>query len=233
MGHPVVSHEEWLMAREAFLAREKQFSKLRDELARARRDLPWEKVEKPYLFDGPNGPETLEDLFAGRSQLVVYHFMFAPEWEQGCPHCSFWADNFNPNVVHLAARDVSLVAVSRAPRAKLDAFQQRMGWTFKWLSSGVTDFNYDFQVSWTAEQIAAKSSVYNYRQTDADDTDREGVSVFFRDASGIYHTYSAYARGIDLLNSAYNFLDICPKGRDEAGIGPGWVRHHDRYGEGT
>jgi len=230
--HPVVSREAWLTARQALLAREKDFTRLRDDLSRERRALPWVKVEKSYEFDGPAGKESLAALFAGRSQLVVYHFMFNPAWEEGCPHCSFWADNFNPIGVHLNQRDVTLVAISRAPLARIEAFKKRMGWGFKWVSSGGNDFNYDYGVSFTPEQIRGGEVVYNYARTKGDFADREGLSVFHKDANGaVFHTYSCYARGIDLLNTAYNFLDLVPKGRDEDGLEfvQAWVRHHDRY----
>ena len=231
MNHRVVSHQEWLAARTAFLAKEKEFTRLRDELSRQRRELPWEKVEKPYVFDGPRGKETLADLFDGKSQLIVYHFMFAPEWDEGCPHCSFWADNYSGMVVHLKHRDASFIAVSRAPFAKIEAFRKRMGWSFKWVSSSGNDFNYDFQASFTPEQIRSGAVYYNYAKTAMDMTDREGTSVFYRDKRGaIFHTYSTYARGIDMLNTAYNFLDLAPKGRDEHGeFTQDWVRYHDRY----
>ena len=193
MDHPVVSHEEWVAERTAFLAKEKEFTRQRDELSRRRRELPWERVEKDYVFDGPRGTESLADLFDGRSQLIVYHFMFLPEWEAGCPHCSFWADNFDDNVVHLAHRDISLVAMSRAPFVKLDAYRKRMGWSFKWLSSGASDFNYVYGVSFRPEE--QKQSVYNYGTMAPGMSDREGTSVFYKDADGsIFHTYSTYAR---------------------------------------
>jgi predicted dithiol-disulfide oxidoreductase (DUF899 family) len=230
--HPVVSREEWISARTAFLAKEKEFTRLRDELSRQRRELPWVKVEKAYVFDGPRGKETLAQLFAGKTQLVVYHFMFAPEADAGCPHCSFWADNFNGIDVHLKHRDMSLVAVSRAPLARIEAFKKRMGWSFKWVSSSGTDFNYDYHVSFTPEAIRTGAVVYNYAKTDMDMSDREGVSVFYKDEKGgVFHTYSSYARGIDMLNGAYHFLDLAPKGRDEDGLDftQAWVRHHDRY----
>jgi predicted dithiol-disulfide oxidoreductase (DUF899 family) len=232
-NHPVVSREEWLSARTKFLAKEKEFTHLRDELSRQRRALPWVKVDKRYVFEGPKGNETLSDLFEKRSQLIVYHFMFAPEWKEGCPHCSFWADNFNQIGVHLNHRDVTMVAISRAPLDKLEAFKKRMGWSFKWLSSGKTDFNYDYGVSFTPEQLA-KGVLYNYSRVEpgADMQDREGVSVFFKDSDGsLFHTYSSFARGIDLVNTAYNYLDLVPKGRDEESLEftQAWVRHHDRY----
>jgi predicted dithiol-disulfide oxidoreductase (DUF899 family) len=231
-GHAVVSRKEWLSARTAFLAKEKEFTRLRDKLSRQRRELPWEKVDKSYVFDGPGGKETLAQLFGERSQLVVYHFMFNPDWTEGCPHCSFWADNFNGIDVHLNHRDLSFVAISRAPLAKLEAFKKRMGWTFKWVSSGQTDFNYDYQASFTPEQVQSGAVFYNYSKTKMDMSDREGVSVFYKEKGGaVFHTYSSYARGIDMLNGAYHFLDLVPKGRDEDRLKftQEWVRYHDRY----
>ena len=229
-NHRVVSHEEWLAARTAFLAKEKEFTRLRDELSRERRDLPWERVDKTYVFDSPDGQRTLADLFGARSQLVVYHFMFSPSQEAGCKHCSFWADNFDGLDVHLRHRDVSFVAISRAPIDRLEAFRQRMGWTFTWVSSGQTDFNYDFQASFTPEQIKSGSIYYNFRHSAMDMADREGVSVFYKDPRGaIFHTYSCYARGIDLLNTAYNYIDLTPRGRDEGHSPQSWVQYHDRY----
>jgi predicted dithiol-disulfide oxidoreductase (DUF899 family) len=227
----IVSHEEWLKARAEFLKKEKEFSRLRDEHARERRELPWEKVDKAYSFEGPEGKESLVQLFGRRSQLAVYHFMFAPEWEEGCPHCSFWADHYSGMVPHLAQRDVSFAVISRAPLAKIERFKKRMGWTFKWLSSGGTDFNYDFQASFRPEDIARGPVYYNYRNVDMNMGDREGLSTFYKDQNGaVFHTYSTYARGIDLLNSTYNVLDLCPKGRNEnAEFTQDWVRHHDRY----
>ncbi len=230
--HPVVSHEDWLAARTELLAREKKFTRLRDELTQTRRDLPWERVEKEYVFEGPKGKETLRDLFDGRTQLVVYHFMFSPEWDAGCPHCSHWADNFNGIIVHLNHRDVTMVAISRAPYDKLKAYEKRMGWTFKWLSSHGTDFNFDFGVSFRPDELSKKKRIYNYGTIDPGMPDREGVSVFYEDAQGnIFHTYSAYARGIDMMNVDYQYLDIVPKGRDEGERGPFWVRRHDEYGK--
>ncbi len=229
--HPVVSREEWLSARTAFLAKEKEFTRLRDELSRQRRELPWVKVDKPYVFDGPNGKETLAELFENRSQLVVYHFMFSPAWDEGCKHCSFWADNFNSIVVHLNHRDVTLVAISRAPLAKIKRFKKRMGWSFKWVSSFQSDFNYDYHVSFTPKEVQSGAAFYNYTQTKAPQ-DREGVSVFYKDERGtVFHTYSSYARGIDILNTAYHYLDLVPKGRDEDGLKSpqAWVRYHDEY----
>jgi predicted dithiol-disulfide oxidoreductase (DUF899 family) len=229
MSHPVVSRDEWLKARIALLAKEKEFTRQRDELNRQRRALPWVKVEKSYGFDTPEGKQGLGDLFKGRSQLAVYHFMFNPASEQGCPHCSFWADSFNGTDVHMAQRDVTLVAVSRAPLAKLEAFKQRMGWSFRWVSSGDGDFNYDFNVSFRPEE--REQAFYNYARG-KQGADREGASTFYKDEAGaIFHTYSTYARGIDLLNTAYNFIDLTAKGRDEAALpnSQAWVRHHDRY----
>jgi len=229
--HPVVSREEWLAARAALLAEEKQLTRLRDELSRKRRALPWAKVEREYEFEGPSGRETLTQLFERRSQLIVYHFMFSPDWEQGCPHCSRWADNFDGSVVHLNQRDVTMVAVSRAPYAKLAAYRKRMGWSFKWVSSFATSFNFDHHVSFTPEELAARRAFYNFTVQNPGAPEREGVSVFYRDRSGnLFHTYSSYARGIDMLNSDYHYLDLVPKGRDEGGRGPYWVRRHDEYG---
>ena len=228
--HPVATHKAWLKARTALLAKEKAFTRLRDKLNQQRRELPWERVEKKYVFDGPAGKESLADLFENRSQLVVYHFMFNPASEEGCKHCSFWADNFNPIVVHLSHRDVTFVAISRAPLAKIEAFKKRMGWSFQWLSSAKSDFNYDYQASFTPETIQSGIAFYNYAKQEMKMSDREGVSVFHKDASGaIFHTYSAYARGIDMMNTAYHYLDLVPKGRDEGDSPQSWVRFHDRY----
>jgi len=232
-NHPVVSQAEWLEARKDLLAKEKEFTRLRDELSRQRRALPWVRVEKEYVFDGPNGKETLAELFEGRRQLIVYHFMFGPDWEAGCPHCSFWADNFNSIIVHLNHRDVAMIAVSRAPLQKLEAFKKRMGWNFKWVSSSETDFNFDYYVSFTPEDLANKQVFYNYAvHDDVGSSEREGVSVFYRNPEGrVFHTYSAYARGIDMFNTAYHYLDLVPKGRDEDRLDftQAWVRYHDRY----
>jgi predicted dithiol-disulfide oxidoreductase (DUF899 family) len=228
--HSVVTSKGWLKARTALLAKEKQFTRLRDKLSRQRRELPWERVEKVYVFDGPAGKESLAELFEGRSQLVVYHFMFNPASDEGCKHCSFWADNFNGIVVHLNHRDVTFVAISRAPLAKLEPFKKRMGWSFKWLSSAQTDFNYDYQASFTTDAIQSGTVFYNHAKQKMNMSDREGVSVFYKDESGaIFHTYSAYARGIDMMNTAYHYLDLVPKGRDEGDSPQSWVRFHDRY----
>lgn len=230
--HLVVSHEEWVKQRRELLAKEKEFTRLRDQLNQARRDLPWERVAKRYEFDGPGGKVTLAEAFEGRSQLVVYHFMFAPEWENGCKSCSFWADNFNGIVPHLNQRDATFAAISRAPLPKLQAFAKRLGWSFKWLSSAGSDFNYDYNVSFRPEDIAAGRAVYNYRPTTMNMSDLPGISVFFRDEEDtVFHTYSTYSRGIDMFNTAYNYLDIVPKGRDEAGLqhAMAWVKLHDQY----
>lgn len=229
--HAIVSRAEWIEARQRLLAREKAFTRERDQLSQVRRDLPWVEVTKTYAFDTADGTRTLADLFNGRGQLIVYHFMFAPDWKAGCSHCSFWADNFDGVIVHLNQRDTSMVAVSRAPLAKLDAYKKRMGWHFNWVSSGRTDFNADFNVSFSEDEMANKKAFYNFQLQDPGETDREGVSVFAKDDDGrLFHTYSAYARGIDLINTAYNCLDLTPKGRDEGGRGPFWVRRHDEYG---
>jgi predicted dithiol-disulfide oxidoreductase (DUF899 family) len=226
--HAVVAHDAWLAARKELLAREKDFTHARDELSRQRRELPWERVEKEYVFDGALGKQTLAELFDGRSQLVVYHFMFPPEWDEGCLHCSFWADNFDPNVVHLKARDVTMVAVSRAPYPKLAAYRNRMGWSFPWVSSFENDFNADFGVTFSPEE--QEEPLYNFGTLSPGFGEREGVSVFCKDGDDVFRTYSTYARGIDLLNTAYNYLDLVPKGRDEEGRSPQfWVRRHDEY----
>jgi predicted dithiol-disulfide oxidoreductase (DUF899 family) len=230
----VVSRAEWLSARTALLSREKQLTRQRDEVSRQRRELPWTKVEKDYVFDAPDGPVPLAGLFGGRSQLVVYHFMFAPGWEAGCPSCSLVADHFDGAVVHLAQRDVTLLAVSRAPLAEIEVFRRRMGWRFGWVSSNGSDFNFDYGVSFRQEQIAAGEASYNYAPFDAPLEELQGISVFYQDASGdVYHTYSSYARGVDPVVGAYHWLDLVPKGRDEDGLAfaMAWVRHHDRYDE--
>ncbi len=229
-SHSVVSHDEWIKARTAFLKKEKEFTSLRDELSRQRRDLPWEPVEKKYIFDGPSGKQSLSELFENRSQLIVYHFMFNPASDEGCKHCSFWADNFNGAVIHLNHRDATFVGISHAALAKIEAFQKRMGWSFKWLSSSQNDFNYDYQASFTPEATASGTVFYNYANQKMNMSDREGVSILHKDASGaIFHTYSAYARGIGMLNTAYHYLDLTPKGRDEGDSPQSWVRFHDRY----
>jgi predicted dithiol-disulfide oxidoreductase (DUF899 family) len=230
--HRIVSHSEWLDARRQLLAEEKAFTRQRDELSRKRRQLPWERVEKDYVFEGPSGRQTLEQLFEGRSQLVVYHFMFHPDWEAGCKSCSFWADNFNGIGAHLKQRDVTFAAISRAPLAKLQAFAGRMGWGFEWVSSHGNDFNFDYGVSFTPEEVAEGEFTYNYAKSKAYGPEMPGISVFLKTGAGeIFHTYSCYSRGIDILNTVYNFLDLVPKGRDEAELPftMSWVRLHDEY----
>jgi predicted dithiol-disulfide oxidoreductase (DUF899 family) len=233
--HEVVSPKEWIASRKELLQKEKEFTKLRDELSRQRRELPWEKVEKQYVFEGPNGKQTLADLFDGRSQLIVYHFMFGPGWEQGCPSCSFLADHFDGSLVHLANRDVTLAVVSRAPLVQIEAFKQRMGWRFRWVSSFENDFNHDYHVSFTKDEMSKGKVAYNYDMVEFPSEEGPGASVFYKNPAGnIFHTYSTFARGLDILVGAYNFLDFAPKGRDEDGLAfsMAWVRHHDRYDEG-
>jgi predicted dithiol-disulfide oxidoreductase (DUF899 family) len=230
--HRIVSRDEWLVARKAHLAEEKAFTRARDALSCKRRELPWVKVDKPYVFDGPHGRETLAELFGGKSQLIVYHFMLGPDWEEGCPSCSLLADHFDGAAIHLAQRDVAFVVVSRAPLEQIEAFKQRMGWHFKWVSSSGSDFNYDYQVSASPQEKAAGKVMYNYELTEFPSEERPGASVFYENAAGeVFHTYSAYGRGLDILIGAYNLLDIAPKGRDEGGLAytMAWVRHHDRY----
>jgi predicted dithiol-disulfide oxidoreductase (DUF899 family) len=232
LGHKVVSSAEWLAARKGLLAKEKELTRLKDDLSRQRRELPWERVEKKYVFDGPNGKESLADLFGGRSQLVVYHFMFGPGWEQGCQSCSLIADHFDGMLVHLANRDVTLMAVSRATLPEIEAFKERMGWGFKWVSSNANDFNWDYHVSFTKDEVAKGKMYYNYAESTFPSEEGPGVSVFYKDEQGeIFHTYSTFARGGDILIGAYNFIDMTPKGRNEEGLSypMAWVRHHDRY----
>ncbi len=230
LPHEVLTHQQWMKARKELLAKEKAFTRLRDELSQERRALGWEAVEKEYLFDGPNGKETLAQLFDRRSQLIIYHFMFHADWDAGCPHCSRWADSFNGAIVHLNHRDVTMVAVSHAPYPKLAAYERRMGWTFKWLSSFESDFNFDYHVSFTPEEMSTRKAFYNYTEQHPDAPEREGISVFFKDPQDrVFHTYSTYARGIDMMNVDYQYLDLVPKGRDEDGRGPYWVRRRDEY----
>ena len=234
MQHEVVSREDWLAARKQLLSKEKEFTRLRDRLSGERRELPWVKVEKTYVFDGPDGRETLAELFDGRGQLMVYHFMFGPEWEQGCPSCSFLSDHIDGANLHLPQRDVTLLAVSRAPLAQIEAFKERMGWRFKWVSSYENDFNRDYHVSFTDDEMAQGEVYYNYGMEQFPSEEAPGISVFYKDPDGaVFHTYSAYARGLDMLVGAYNYLDLAPKGRDEAALPwtMAWVRHHDRYGD--
>jgi predicted dithiol-disulfide oxidoreductase (DUF899 family) len=228
----VVTPAQWLAARKELLKKEKEFTRLRDELARKRRELPWEKVEKQYVFDGPKGKETLADLFDRRSQLIIYHFMLGPGWKEGCPSCSYLADSFDGVVVHLAARDTTFLVVSRAPLAEIEAFKKRMGWQFKWVSSFGSDFNYDFQVSASKDELGKSKVYYNYELTEFPSEERPGASVFYKKDGQVLHTYSTYARGLDILVPTYNLLDLTAKGRDEDGLPHpmAWVRHHDRYG---
>jgi predicted dithiol-disulfide oxidoreductase (DUF899 family) len=228
----VVSREEWLVARRVHLDKEKAFDRARDELSQERRKLPWVKFETAYEFDGAEGVVSLADLFQQNSQLVIYHFMFHPDWDEGCPSCSFWADNFDRIIVHLNQRDVSMAVISRTPVEQIEAFRNRMGWDVQWLSSFRSDFNRDFQVSFTPEQIESGDVTYNYKKRGFNGPEAPGVSVFFKDTDGvIFHTYSTFGRGLDKLNAAYHYLDIVPKGRDEEGLpyAQAWVRHHDRY----
>ena len=231
----IVTRDEWLVARQALLAKEKEATRARDALSAERRKLPWVKVEKNYVFDGPHGQETLADLFDGRSQLIIYHFMFRPGWEEGCRSCSFLADHIDGSVVHLAHRDVTLIAVSRAPLPELEAFKKRMGWRFKWVSSYGSDFNSDYHVSFTKDDVAKGKTYYNYQERESQsEGEAPGTSVFYKDTTGdIFHTYSSYARGCDMLIGAYNYLDLAPKGRDEDALtfAMAWVRHHDCYGD--
>ncbi|GAC1660938.1 MAG: DUF899 domain-containing protein [Steroidobacteraceae bacterium] len=228
--HRVVASDEWLKARVELLAAEKEFTRLRDRLSEQRRRLPWEAVDKSYVFEGSDGRQTLPELFGGRSQLIIYHFMFHPDWDAGCPHCSRWADSFDRAIVHLNHRDVTMAAVSRAPYAQLAAYQKRMGWSFRWLSSFGSDFNFDYHVSFTPAEMQAQKGFYNFVVQNPDAPEREGISVFLKDTDDkVFHTYSTYARGIDMMNVDYQYLDLVPKGRDEGGRGPYWVRRHDEY----
>ena len=228
----IVSRDEWTAARTAYLAKEKEFTKSRDALSAQRRDLPWVQVDKDYVFEGPGGRESLADLFDGRSQLIVYHFMFGPDWQEGCPSCSYLADHFDGAIHHLNHRDVTLVAASRAPLETLQGYRGRMGWGFKWVSSLGSDFNRDYHVSFDEADLAKGEVYYNYHATTFPMGEAPGLSVFRRDENGdIFHTYSAYARGLDILIGAYNWLDLVPKGRDEDGLAftMEWIRRHDQY----
>ena len=234
--HPkAVSHADWLAARKQFLAKEKEFTRQRDELSRQRRELPWEKIEKSYVFEGSRGKESLADLFDHRGQLIIYHFMLGPGWSEGCKSCSYLADHFDGMTNHLAHRDVTLAVVSRAPYAEIAAFQKRMGWGFHWVSSFGSDFNYDFHVSFKPEERVDGKVEYNYKKMEFSSDEGPGASVFFKEKQDeIYHTYSTYERGLDILVGTYNFLDLAPKGRDEDGLAfsMAWVRHHDKYDGG-
>ena len=232
LDHPrVVSEAEWLTARKDLLSREKEFTRLRDELTRHRRDLPWVRVDQQYVFDGPNGKQALADLFEGRSQLIVYHFMLGPGWEEGCKSCSYLADHFDGANRHLPHRDVTFVVVSRAPLAEIEPYKKRMGWRFKWVSSHGGDFNFDYHVSFTKEEEEKNQVYYNYGVGEFMSDELPGLSVFYKDENGdVFHTYSTYARGLDMLVGAYNFLDLVPKGRDENPEATmDWVRRHDQY----
>jgi predicted dithiol-disulfide oxidoreductase (DUF899 family) len=232
MQHAIVSQAEWLAARKALLAKEKEFTRTRDALSAQRRELPWVKVDESYVFDTPDGPRSLADLFGGNSQLLIYHFMLGPDWVQGCPSCSFLADHFDGANIHLAQRDVTLLAVSRAPLAEIEAYKKRMGWRFPWVSSYGTDFNRDFRVSFDQGEVDAEAMNYNYGTVAVNSTELPGLSAFIRNDKGeVFHTYSAYARGLDMLVGAYNFLDLAPKGRDEDALPwtMAWVRRHDEY----
>jgi predicted dithiol-disulfide oxidoreductase (DUF899 family) len=230
-NHPIVSKEQWVAERRKLLAREKELTQLRDQIARERRALPWERVPRNYVFDTPEGRRSLADLFEGRSQLLVQHFMLGPGWEQGCPSCSYMADHIGGMKVHLEHRDVTLLVVSRAPLAEIERFRQRMGWDFKWVSAHGNDFNYDFGVSFTPQEVAKGKLHYNYGDWPLASDEWPGISVFYRDDAGeVFHTYSTYGRGVEVMMGTYNMLDLVPKGRDEEpGQGMGWVRHHDRY----
>jgi predicted dithiol-disulfide oxidoreductase (DUF899 family) len=230
--HKIVSRQEWIESRKVLMAHEKEFTRARDRLSEERRALPWVKVDKTYTFDSPEGRKTLADLFRGKSQLVIQHFMFAPEWNEGCKSCSFWADGFERLIPHLAARDTTLVAVSRAPLEKLDAFKTRMGWTFDWVSSQGSDFNYDYAVSFTPDDIKSGAKIYNFGTSGFGVEEAPGISVFCRNAVGeIFHTYSCFARGLDMMNAAYQYLDLTPLGRHEEGLPypMDWVRLRDQY----
>ena len=227
----VVSREQWLVARKDLLTREKELTRLRDEVSRHRRELPWVKIDKEYVFDGPDGRETLTDLFDGRSQLIVYHFMLGPGWEEGCKSCSYLADHFDGANWHLPHRDVTFVVISRAPLSEIQSYQKRMGWCFKWISSHGNDFNFDYHVSFTEEDEKKGKVYYNYATQDFISDELPGLSVFYKDENGdVFHTYSTYARGLDSLVGAYNFLDLTPKGRNENPDSTmDWVRRHDEY----
>ncbi|WP_439813594.1 DUF899 domain-containing protein [Zavarzinia sp. CC-PAN008] len=233
MQNPVVTRADWLKARIDLLEEEKAFTRARDALTRKRMALPWVRVETDYAFDTPTGRKMLAGLFDGRSQLIVYHFMLGPGWAEGCKSCSFWADNFDRIPVHLAHRDVTFTAISRAPLDEIEAYRRRMGWTFPWASSAPSDFNYDVGASFTDAQVAARAPLYNFGLQTPGTTDLPGISVFARDESGaVFHTYSTFARGIDMMNGAYHYLDLVPKGRDEDDLAftMEWVRRHDQYG---
>lgn len=232
MTNKIVSRETWLEARRDLLAQEKEFTRQRDALSASRRQLPWVKVEKDYRFDTKAGGKTLDELFDGRSQLLIYHFMLGPDWEQGCKSCSFWADNFDGIDVHLAHRDVTFMAMSRAPMVKIEEFRKRMDWSFDWVSSAQSDFNLDYQVSFDPEQFKTGEATYNYKPMGFEMDEMAGISAFYRDDNGdVFHTYSTYSRGLDMMNGAYHYLDLVAKGRDEDLFeqSMAWLRHRDRY----
>ena len=230
--HQIVSTQDWTAARLKFLEKEKAFTRARDELSAARRALPWEKVAQNYVFEGANGSVSLADLFRHKSQLIVYHFMFGPDWEAGCKSCTFWADNFDRIVIHLNARDANLALISRAPYERLAAYRKRMGWSIEWVSSLGNTFNHDFAVSFTPEEVASKDNNYNFGTQHFGVDEAPGISVFAKDGGDVFHTYSTYARGLDMLNGAYHLLDLVPKGRDESETGNmGWLRRRDEYGK--
>jgi predicted dithiol-disulfide oxidoreductase (DUF899 family) len=232
VNHAVVSGDRWVAERKKLLAHERELTHLRDQIARERRALPWERVEKHYVFDTPEGPRTLAELFEGRRQLLVQHFMLGPGWEQGCPSCSYMADHADGMTLHLAHRDTTFVAISRAPLAEIQRFHQRMGWRFKWVSANANDFNFDFGVSFTAEEKARNEVTYNYGKQPFESEELPGLSVFYKDDAGdVFHTYSTYRRGVEAMMGTYHLLDLTPKGRDERDVDykMEWVRHHDRY----
>jgi predicted dithiol-disulfide oxidoreductase (DUF899 family) len=231
MSHTIVSQNEWLEARKSLLAREKEFTRARDALSAKRREMPWVKVDKPYVFDGPDGRETLADLFGGHSQLIVYHFMLSPGWVQGCPSCSYLADHFDGVIPHLAQRDVAMLAVSRAPLVEIEAYKKRMGWQFEWMSSNGNDFNHDFGVSFDKNDVGKDDKIYNFGMSKTFGEEMPGLSVFAKDGDNIYRTYSTYARGLDIIVGTYNLLDMVPKGRDEDSLpwSMAWVKRHDEY----
>ena len=232
----IVSSAQWLIARKQLLRDEKKFTRLQDELNARRRSLPWVKIAKPYTFDSPHGKVTLADLFAGRSQLIVQHFMLGPGWEEGCKSCSFMMDHFAPTVPHLAARDVAFAAISHAPLAEILPFKTRMGWDVNWVSAHGTGFNQDFNVSFSEEDIARGGVDYNYGKMDFPQTEAPGISVFARGkGKAVYHTYATFGRGVEIIMGTYRLLDLVPKGRDEDKdeYGMQWLRHHDRYATAT
>ena len=229
-NHKIISQEEWLIARKEFLAKEKEFTRLRDELSAERRVLPWVKIDKDYVFDGEQGQQNLAELFGDKSQLMIYHFMLGPDWDEGCPSCSFWADNFNGIDIHLAHRDIAFLAISRGAYEQLATYKKRMGWSFKWMSSLNSNFNYDMNVSFYPEQKEKNEITYNYKEQPYFMDEMPGVSVFYKnDKDEIFHTYSTYSRGVDILNGAYNYIDLTPKGRDEGDGIMNWLRRHDQY----